>query len=136
MFFQEENAADDTESLSTKELGRLVASWWTGGKTKKHNEDIDTSQSKDHQYPNETPSEANYKEDVGYTSEEDEHKYDADDVDTEDQVDDFDGSDHYDSITSQIPESDDEFDFSGKSVFLRFIFTTCWKSYQYMIRNS
>ncbi|KAL1565699.1 glucosidase 2 subunit beta [Salvia divinorum] len=109
---QEENVAEDTESLSKEELGRLVASRWTGEKTEQHNEDIDTSQSKDHQYPNETPSEANNEEDVGYTSEEDEHRYDADDADTEDQVDDFDGSDHYDSISSQRPESDDELDFS------------------------
>lgn len=126
MFFQDEHVAEDTESLSKEELGRLVASRWTGEKTEQHTEEIDTSQNKDNQYPNETPNEANYEEDVGHASEEDEHRYDDDDADNEDQVDDFDGVDHYDSSSSQRPESDDELDFSGKIVLKNHI-TACWE---------
>ncbi|XP_057781151.1 LOW QUALITY PROTEIN: glucosidase 2 subunit beta [Salvia miltiorrhiza] len=109
---QVENVAEDTESLSKEELGRLVASRWTGEKTEQHKEETDTSQNKDHQYPNETPNEAITEDDVGYASEEDEHRYDDDDADNEDQADDFDSVDHYDSSSSQRPESDDELDFS------------------------
>lgn len=115
MCFQDENIAEDTESLSREELGRLVASRWTGEKTQQHGEEFDASQNKDHQYPDETPNEANDdEEDVGYVSEDDEHRYDDDD--NEDQVDDFGREDHYDSSSSQKPESDDESDLSGKIV--------------------
>ncbi|KAH6823714.1 calmodulin-binding protein [Perilla frutescens var. hirtella] len=109
---QDENVAEDTESLSKEELGRLVASRWTGGKTDEHKEEFDASQSKDHQDPTETPNEASYEEDVGYISDDDDPRYDDDDAGNEDHVDDFDGVDHYDSSSSQRPESDDELDFS------------------------
>ncbi|KAL1540922.1 glucosidase 2 subunit beta-like [Salvia divinorum] len=110
---QVENVAENTESLSKEELGRLVASRWTGEKTEQHKEEIDTSQNQDHQYPNETPNESNYEDDAGYASEEDEHnRYDDDDADSEDQVDDFDGANQYDSSSSPRLESDDELDYS------------------------
>ncbi|KAI3461917.1 hypothetical protein Pfo_018580 [Paulownia fortunei] len=108
---QDENIAEDTESLSKEELGRLVASRWTGEKTEQHKEEFDASINKDHQNPDETPNETNDEEDNGYVSEDDEHRYDDDD-DSEDQVDDFGGEDHYDSSSSQRPESDDESDLS------------------------
>ncbi|XP_042014977.1 glucosidase 2 subunit beta-like [Salvia splendens] len=110
---QVEDGAENTESLSKEELGRLVASRWTGEKTEQHKEEIDTSQNQDHQYPNETPNESNYEDDTGYGSEEDEYnRYDDDDADSDDQVDDFDGANQYDSSSSQRHESDDELDFS------------------------
>lgn len=116
MFFQDENVAEGTESLSKEELGRLVASRWTGGKTDQHKEEIDASQDKDHQYPNETPNAANDDEDTGYISDGDDPRYDDDDVDNDDQADDFEGVDHYDSSSSQRHESDDDLDdLSGKS---------------------
>lgn len=71
------------------------------------------------------PSEANYEEDVGYISDDDDPRYDDDDADTEDQVDDFDGANHYDSSSSQRPESDDELDFSGKTVLVKNHLTSC-----------
>lgn len=107
---QDENAAEGTESLSKEELGRLVASRWTGGKTDQHKEEIDASQDKDHQYPNETPNAANDDEDTGYISDGDDPRYDDDDVDNDDQADDFEGVDHYDSSSSQRHESDDDLD--------------------------
>ncbi|KAG8371778.1 hypothetical protein BUALT_Bualt13G0123600 [Buddleja alternifolia] len=108
---QDENVAEDTESLSREELGRLVASRWTGEKTEQHTEDLDVPLDKDHQNLDETPDEINSEEDNGYDSEDDEHRYDAGD-DSEDQVDDFGGEDHYDSSSSQKLESDDELDLS------------------------
>ncbi|KAK6145054.1 hypothetical protein DH2020_021874 [Rehmannia glutinosa] len=106
---QDDNIAEDTESLSREELGRRVASRWTGEKTEQH-EEFDASIDKDHQNPDETPNETNDEENNGYVSEYDDHKYDDDD--SADQVDDFGGEDHYDSSSSQTPESDDESDLS------------------------
>ncbi|KAK6145052.1 hypothetical protein DH2020_021872 [Rehmannia glutinosa] len=85
---QDDNIAEDTESLSREELGRRVASRWTGEKTEQH-EEFDASIDKDHQNPDETPNETNDEENNGYVSEYDDHKYDDDD--SEDQVDDFGG---------------------------------------------
>ncbi|KAL8484331.1 hypothetical protein ACS0TY_026857 [Phlomoides rotata] len=106
---QDENVADNTESLSKEELGRLVASRWTGEKTEEHKEEFDASKNKDHQYSDETPNEVSDDEDVGYDSEDDPHRYDDE---NEDQVDEFGQEDHYDSSSSQTPESDDESDLS------------------------
>lgn len=117
---QDEHVAEDTESLSKEELGRLVASRWTGEKTQEHKagektqehkEEFDASKNEDHQYPEETPNEVSDDEDVGYDSEDDEHRYD-DENEIEDQVGDFGQDDHYDSSSSQTPESDDESDLS------------------------
>ncbi|KAL0418075.1 UNVERIFIED_CONTAM: Glucosidase 2 subunit beta [Sesamum radiatum] len=108
---QDENKAEDTESLSREELGRLVASRWTGEKTEQPKEDIDASPSKDHTIPDETPDGTNYEDDNGYDTEDDEHTYDDDVDDSESKVDDFGGEDHYDSSSSTKPESDDESDF-------------------------
>ncbi|KAL0369964.1 UNVERIFIED_CONTAM: Glucosidase 2 subunit beta [Sesamum angustifolium] len=107
---QDENKAEDTESLSREELGRLVASRWTGEKTEQPKEDIDASPSKDHTIPDETPDGTNYEDDNGYDTEDDEHTYDDDVDDSESKVDDFGGEDHYDSSSSTKPESDDESD--------------------------
>ncbi|XP_020552461.1 glucosidase 2 subunit beta isoform X2 [Sesamum indicum] len=107
---QVENKAEDTESLSREELGRLVASRWTGEKTEQPKEDIDASPSKDHTNPGETPDGTNYEDDNGYDTEDDEHAYDDDVDDSESKVDDFGGEDHYDSSSSIKPESDDESD--------------------------
>lgn len=111
---QGDSITEDTKSLSREELGRRIASRWTGEKTEQH-EEVDSSIEKDHQNPDEIPNENNYEEDNGYASEDDEHRYDADDDDSKDQVDDFAGDDHYDSSPLQKPDSDDESDL-GKLV--------------------
>lgn len=115
MCFQDKNIAEDIETLSKEELGRRVASRWTGENTEQH-EEFDASIDKNHEFPDETPNEINDEENNGYASDGDEHRYDDDDDESEDQVDDFGGEDHYDSSSSQKPESDDEFDLSGKLV--------------------
>ncbi|KAG8387398.1 hypothetical protein BUALT_Bualt02G0017400 [Buddleja alternifolia] len=108
---QEKNVAEDTETLSREDLGRLVASRWTGQRTEEI-EDGDASANTDHQNPDETPNEANDEEYIGYDSENDD-RYD----DSEDQVDDFPAEDHYDSSSSDKFESDDESDLSDVTVF-------------------
>ncbi|KAL6500065.1 hypothetical protein OROGR_027975 [Orobanche gracilis] len=107
---EDKNIAEDIETLSKEELGRRVASRWTGENTE-HHDDFDASLDKNHEFPDETPNEINDEENNGYASDDDEHRYDDDD-ESEDQVDDFGGEDHYDSSSSQKPESDDEFDLS------------------------
>ncbi|KAI3450931.1 hypothetical protein Pfo_007596 [Paulownia fortunei] len=99
---QENNVAEDTESLSREDLGRLVASRWTGEKTEQQTEEVDASVNNDHQNPD--VDETDDEEYNGYDSEDDDH--------SEDQVDDFGGEDHYDSSSSHKPESDDESDLS------------------------
>ncbi|GFP95651.1 glucosidase 2 subunit beta [Phtheirospermum japonicum] len=106
---QDENIAEDIETLSKEELGRRVASRWTGEKTDQH-EEFDASVDKNHEFPDETPNEIN-EDESSYGSDDDEHKYDEDD-DSVDHSDDFEGDDHYDSSSSHKPESDDEFDTS------------------------
>ncbi|KAL3649350.1 hypothetical protein CASFOL_005753 [Castilleja foliolosa] len=105
---QDEKIAEDIETLSKEELGRRVASRWTGEKTDQH-EELDEYIDKNQEFPDETPNEIN-NEESSYGSDDDENKYDEDD-DTRDQADDFEGEDHYDS-SSYKPESDDEFDMS------------------------
>ncbi|CAA0829031.1 Glucosidase 2 subunit beta [Striga hermonthica] len=101
---------EDIETLSRDELGRRVASRWTGEKTGKH-EELDTSIDKNHEFPDEAPDEISDEDNHGYGSDDDEHNYDDED-DSGDPGDDFGGEDHYSSGSSQKPESDDEYDLS------------------------
>ncbi|KAK4492229.1 hypothetical protein RD792_003029 [Penstemon davidsonii] len=111
---QEKNVAEDSESLSREELGRLVASRWTGEKTEQETPEEDASVDEGHQNLDETPKETNDEEYNGYDSEEDEHNSEDDDNE-ESQVDDFEREDHYDSSSSHKHESDDELDLSDWS---------------------
>lgn len=111
-FWQLEKEIGNTESLSREELGRLVASRWTGEKTEQQNEEV--SSSKDENENHGKQEEDSYEEEYnGYGSEDDEHRYDHDDGDNEDQIDDFGGEDHDDSRSSDKSDSDDDFDVSG-----------------------
>ncbi|XP_051142632.1 glucosidase 2 subunit beta [Andrographis paniculata] len=111
---QDENGAEDGEPLSREELGRRIASRWTGEKAEHHMDEVDDSSNKGHEKPDETYDEVNDEEDNKYVSDDDEHKYEDDDVngdsdsdETYDHTDDLGREDHYDP-TSQIHESDDE----------------------------
>ncbi|XP_073310647.1 glucosidase 2 subunit beta isoform X4 [Primulina huaijiensis] len=103
------NDAEDTESLSREELGRLVASRWTGEKNEQPSQELDVSLDKDQENRDET-KETN-EEYNGYDSESDGHEYDDEDDGVE-QIDEFEGGDHDVSSSSHIPESDDESSFS------------------------
>ncbi|CAI9108200.1 OLC1v1007751C1 [Oldenlandia corymbosa var. corymbosa] len=106
-----EKKTADMKSLSKEELGRLVASRWTGEKTEqdKNEEVVHNSLGDNH----ETQEENSYVEDNTYDSEEDEHRYDHDDDDNEEPMDDLGDMDHDDgSSSSDKFESDDDFDLS------------------------
>ena len=108
--FQAEVEEDNSESLSKEELGRLVASRWTGEKTEQQTEEVSSTKDKNHG----TEEEDAYGEEYSsYDSEEDDHRYDNDDGDNEDQMDDFGGEDHDDSSPSYKSETDDEPDLPG-----------------------
>ncbi|XP_073140340.1 glucosidase 2 subunit beta isoform X2 [Henckelia pumila] len=103
------NDAEDIESLSREELGRLVASRWTGEKNEQPSQELDGSLDKDpenHDEDKETSEEYN-----GYDSESDVQEYDDEDDGVE-HIDEFEGGDHDVSSSSHIPESDDESSFS------------------------
>ncbi|KZV20540.1 glucosidase 2 subunit beta [Dorcoceras hygrometricum] len=103
------NDAEDTESLTREELGRLVASRWTGERNEQPSQELDVSLDKDqenHDETKETDEEVN-----GYDSESDGHEYDDED-DGADQIDESEDGDPDSSSASHIPESDDESSFS------------------------
>ncbi|GER41218.1 glucosidase II beta subunit [Striga asiatica] len=110
---EDEDIAEDIETLSREELGRRVASRWTGEQPGQH-EEFDTSVDKNHEYSDETQNEITDEDNNDYVSDDDEHKYDDED-EREDLVDDFGGEDHLDTGSSSEPESDDEYDLSDWS---------------------
>ncbi|CAN0887621.1 Glucosidase 2 subunit beta [Linum grandiflorum] len=107
--------SENTEGLSREEVGRLVASRWTGSSEQKTVEVEDSKHDgqEDLEETGDMESDAHDEEDgAGYSSETDEDdtgRYD--DVDEEDDTDDtYEGHNHYDDSSSYKPESDDEQD--------------------------
>ncbi|XP_076956123.1 glucosidase 2 subunit beta-like [Bidens hawaiensis] len=107
---KEDDASEDTDSLSREELGRVIGSRWTGKKTEEHEEDESTSK---HYYEDDddlddddASDNAHDEEYNGYDTEteEDHHKYEDDDH-MHDVPDD-------DSHDSHKYGSDDEIDMS------------------------
>lgn len=118
MFLQGKNLAENTDELSREELGRLVASRWTGENTGQHIEEGDAVKHDNHESHEEAPDDAQTEEYDGYGSEtdDDSHKYDNDDM--EDPVDEeFGEEDHYDSSPPYKSDAEDESDYSGLSLF-------------------
>ncbi|KAL9276754.1 hypothetical protein ACSQ67_025767 [Phaseolus vulgaris] len=112
---------ENTEGLSREELGRLVASRWTGEKTDVESAETDTNlDNEDHE---DLPKETKKEEYEGYASETDDesnrydddtHKYDdEDDVDEEYQED-----EHDDLSSSYKSDSDNEPDLSDNPSWL------------------
>lgn len=104
--------SEDTEALSKEELGRLVASRWTGEKTEKEDKDgiIEDSEGEDHE---EMSKDAHVEDEDEYASDadDDDQRYEEDDI--EDDVDeDVPVEDHYDTSSSHESQSDDELDLS------------------------
>ncbi|XP_021769090.1 glucosidase 2 subunit beta-like [Chenopodium quinoa] len=107
---------ENTEGLSKEELGRLVASRWTGEKAEHKPGESDVVKDNDH--VDEIPKDVNEEDYDGYASELEEndhkydenyandHKYDENDAD-EHLDDDFNTGDHEDS-SSYRSDSDDE----------------------------
>ncbi|CAN1128379.1 Glucosidase 2 subunit beta [Linum perenne] len=109
--------SENTEGLSREEVGRLVASRWTGSSEQKTVEVEDSKHDgqEDLEESGDMASDTHDEEDgIGYSSETDDDdtgRYD--DVDDEDETDDtYEGDKHYDAGSSYRPESDelDSFD--------------------------
>ena len=107
---------ENPEGLSKEELGRLVASRWTGEKANHKPEGSDDIKNIDH--PDETSKDRNEEDYDGYASEfnEDDHKYEDNDANNhnyDDHSDDeYTPEDHEDS-SSYRSDSDDESVHSG-----------------------
>ncbi|XP_038700088.1 glucosidase 2 subunit beta-like isoform X2 [Tripterygium wilfordii] len=111
---QENDVTENTKGLSREELGRLVASRWTGGDTEKQNGKIDGGKDNDHEDHDETSKDADDEEEDGYASETDEDTGKYDDSSVEDEIDEAYEDEYHDdsSSSSYKPVSDDESDFS------------------------
>lgn len=107
------DASEKTESLSKEELGRLVASRWTGEDTTKESGEVDVTKDTDHEDHEELPKETHDEQSDGYASEtdDDNQKYDDEEVE-EEPDDDFGVEDHSDSGSSYKYESDTDSDLS------------------------
>ncbi|XP_050367294.1 glucosidase 2 subunit beta [Argentina anserina] len=106
------DASENTESLSKEELGRLVASRWTGEDTSKESGEVDATEDS-HEDHEELPKETHDEQSDGYASEtdDDDHKYDDEEVENE-ADNDFDVEDHSDAGSSYKYESDTDSDLS------------------------
>ncbi|XP_062016216.1 glucosidase 2 subunit beta isoform X2 [Rosa rugosa] len=108
-----DDASENTESLSKEELGRLVASRWTGEDTTKESGEVDVTKDSDHEDHEELPKETHDEQSDGYASETDDDNQKYDDEDHEDEADDdFGVEDHSDSGSSYKYESDTDSDLS------------------------
>ncbi|XP_015061556.1 glucosidase 2 subunit beta isoform X1 [Solanum pennellii] len=121
---EEKDAAENIESLSKEELGRVIGSRWLGKKSEQETVSVGAGTDGNHDNHDEVPSDTHEEEYHGYDSDaddrkyddDDEHKYDDDehkydDDDNEDHVEDSVGEDH-DSSSSYKSESDDDSDFA------------------------
>lgn len=115
-FFQEKDASENAEALSKEELGRLVASRWTG--------EVDAGNDDKHEISEDAPSDAHDEEYEGYDSEseDDSQKYNEDDEEEEeeDHVEDFEEEKHDDFSSPDKSTSDDELDVPGLQLLLQY----------------
>lgn len=113
------DASENTEGLSKEELGRLVASRWTGSSDKRTKE-VHVAKDNDHEDNEEMPPDTHDEEYDGYPSEtdgdtgmydDDNGKYD--DVDSEEDIDEtYEEDAHDDPGLSYKSDPEDEIDFS------------------------
>ncbi|TKY58954.1 Glucosidase 2 subunit beta [Spatholobus suberectus] len=117
--------SENTEGLSREELGRLVASRWTGENTDKQSADPDTTlDNEDHE---DLPKGTNNEEYEGYASEtdDDRHKYDD-----EEEIDEEYREDEHDDLSSSKSDSDTELDLSDNPSWLEKIQRTVRNIFQ------
>lgn len=122
---QKVEATENTDSLSREDLGRLVASRWTGEKTEEQIEEASNTQKKNHGEHEEISNDSYEEEYNGYDSEDNEGRYDDDDdddaaadgdADVEDRIEDLGVVDTDDSSSSYKYDSDDEPDNSDTTI--------------------
>lgn len=109
-WFQEQEKSDTTEGLSKEELGRLVASRWTGENTGQQTNELDNAKEEEDDDSSETPEAAQNDDYDGYSSatDEDDRKYANDEME-EHNMDD----EHGDRDNSYNSDVEDEKDYSG-----------------------
>ncbi|KAF8395945.1 hypothetical protein HHK36_019901 [Tetracentron sinense] len=118
---QDKDGSENTEELSREELGRLVASRWTGESTGQQPKEVDSAKEDDNEGHEETLESAHDEDHDGYTSETDEENQKYDEADMEDHIDEELGEeDHDDSSSSFKSDSEDEAEFSGLRLFVPF----------------
>ncbi|KAM1039313.1 hypothetical protein ACFX2C_028742 [Malus domestica] len=105
---QGKDESEKTESLSREELGRRVASRWTGEDTSKEGGEVDVDKDNNHEeFPKDTHDEYD-----GSASETDDESQRYDDEDVEEEADNvFGEEDHGDSSSSYKYDSDTDSDF-------------------------
>lgn len=111
MFLQEERKSDDFEGLSRDELGRLVASRWTGENTGHQDNGSDDAKDVEQEPKPEVPKDSQDDDHNGHISETDEdgHRYSDEETD-----DDTYGEHEYDDPSdSYDSDVEDEADFLG-----------------------
>ncbi|KAI7984396.1 Glucosidase 2 subunit beta [Camellia lanceoleosa] len=110
---KENDASEDAESLSKEELGRLVASRWTGENTGQQTREVDAVKDDKPEISEEAPKDVHDEEYRGYDSEteDDSQRYDDDDGE-DDPVEDFGDENHDDFGSSYKSVSDDDLDLS------------------------
>lgn len=114
LYLQGNNVPENTEGLSKEELGRLVASRWTGENPGKHSVEADASTNKANKDSEYLPKETNHEEYEGYASETDDDGRKYDDIDVEDEMDEeFQEEEHDDLSSSYKSDSDIASDLSG-----------------------
>ncbi|RZC83335.1 hypothetical protein C5167_046123 [Papaver somniferum] len=111
---QEKHGSENTEGLSKEELGRLVASRWTGENSGEKNREVDDAKKEEKIGKSETQENEHNEDDDGYNSSEDNYKYDEDSPE-EDIDDDFEEDDHHNADASYKSDSEDQTDYSDIS---------------------
>ncbi|XP_002523398.2 glucosidase 2 subunit beta [Ricinus communis] len=109
------DVSENTEGLSKEDLGRLVASRWTGS-SEKETEGVDVAKNsdhEDHEEHEEMPPDMHDEEYDGYASGTDDDTGKYDDIDTEDDTDESYEDDSHDDVGSSYKsDHEDELDFS------------------------
>ncbi|OVA08857.1 Glucosidase 2 subunit beta [Macleaya cordata] len=108
---QEIDGSDNTEGLSREELGRLVASRWTGENSEEQTKEVNDAKKEELKGSSETQETEPDEDYDGYNSSEDNYKY-GDAAEEEDMDDEFEEDDHHDSDASYKSDSEDQTDFS------------------------
>lgn len=109
-WIQEQETSDSTEGLSREELGRLVASRWTGENDGKQTNEPDNAKVEEDDGSSEIPEAAQHDDYDGYSSgtDEEDRKYANDEIE-DNNVDD----EHDDPDNSYNSDVEDEKDYSG-----------------------
>ncbi|CAN8252999.1 unnamed protein product [Cochlearia groenlandica] len=122
---EDDLVSDKKEELSKEELGRLVASRWTGEKSDTPAEADESLQADDqekHEHSPNTPHEAD--EDDGFVSDGDEDTGDDGKYsDHEPEDDSYEEEHHHDSSSSYKSDADDDLDFSGLHYYHKYLFS-------------